>query len=127
MEREWSALGAAHSPPVQGTNPQQNEDGQIRAGDVPGVPSGLPRSHLKGSVAFRQRLVDVLDGLYAVAVKLFRSSLEFVLGLFKMPDGCIDPRMMLGRRTCCRRDWRRRGRGGWSGLRGPWLRMKNQW
>ena len=93
----------------------------------PGLPLGLPRSRLKRLAAFLKRVVYVLDGLHTVTVELFRSCLEFMLGFLKMVDGCIDPRMMLGRRTCCGRDRRRRGCGGCGGLRRPRLRVKNQW
>ena len=59
-------------------------------------------------------------------MKVFRSSLEFMLGFLKMVDGCLDPRMMiLGCRTCCR-DWRRGGCG-CGGLGGPRLGVKSQW
>jgi hypothetical protein len=96
-------------------------------GQSPGLPPGLSWSGLKRLAAFLKRVVYVLDGLHAVTVELFRSCLEFMLGLLEMVDRCIDPRMMLGRRTCCGRHRRRRSCGGCGGLRRPRLRVKNQW
>jgi hypothetical protein len=69
----------------------------------------------------------VLDRLRTVPVELFGRCLEFMLRFLEMVDGCIDPRMMLGGRARCRRDWRRHGCGGRGGLWGPRLRVKNQW
>jgi hypothetical protein len=102
------------------------EDFQARAGQQPGPFLGQLWSHFKRLVGFLERSVYVLDRLHAVAAELFRSCLEFMLSLLEMPDGRLDPGMVvLGRRTC-RRDWRRGGRDCSGGLRRPRLGVKDQ-
>ncbi len=102
------------------------EDFQIRASQQPGLLLGQLWSHFKRPVGFPERLVYVLDRLHTVPVELFRSCLEFMLGFFEMPDGRLDPGMVvLGRRTCCR-DWRRGGRDCSGRLRRPRLGVKDQ-
>ena len=116
----------ATSPLAAGNGFATTEDGRIRASQAPGLSAGLFWSNLKRFTAFAKPLIDMLDRLHTVPVKLFWSSLELMLGFLKMADGCLDPRMMiLGCRTCCR-DWRRGGCG-CGGLGGPRLGVKSQW
>ncbi len=113
-------------PSWYGDEPTASEDGRIRISQAPGPLLRLSWSNFKRLVGFLERSVYVLDRLHTVAVELFRSCLEFMLSLLEMPDGRLDPGMVvLGRRTCCR-DWRRCGRGCSGGLRRPRLGVKDQ-
>ena len=120
------AYALRHPLVVQRTNSPKRDLADSGPASNPAWPPGLSWSNLKRPPAFRKCLVSALDSLHTVPVELFRSCLQFTLGFLKMVDGCLDPRMVkLGRRTCCR-DWSGGGSGS-GGLRGPWLRVKNQW